>query len=668
MFKLDLNKFKKISSDDKSTTLQHDHGHCLKIAHAALTPKLRAQLHELPMAEGGKVKLPPPPDKAKVEPAKPKVHPVPGSKYPTSEEARKKAPKFDSVDEEAEREKKMAAGGEVATSGNPKLQQAYMYAEGDEVQDPTQMPVQNASPVQAPVAPQAPVIVNVNGGQPAPQQPPAPAEVYNQTYEQQKANNPGQPDQFSRHAAMSAGQGAKESNESQAQRAQMQMQSQQADAAKENAQRAQLGLAPLPGSAPQQAPGAEHGAGLTPSQAPQGAQGSNPMDDYAGAVTKGLGEMEAGIRQGAAAQGKLGEMQAQQLGSQVQLQQQLAQNYQQHYNELDAERQAFQKDIQNQHIDPQHYMHDMGTGKKISTALGMIIAGAGAGILGQENPVMKYINQQIERDVDAQKANLNNKQSLLNANMRQFGNLHDATLMTNVMQRDIVANQLQQNIAKMQNPMAKAQALQQLGELHQKNAMFMNQLAASRALANVGGQGAQGGEAAVSQALNMMRMTNPERAKEIEARYVPGVGMADIPVKDDVREQMRAHQKLDDSARDLQAFVKTHHTWLNNPLDPDYNVGAQKAQNLQQLIRHGQLQTVYREGEQPLLDKMVNGNPAGFAAAFQTQPKLKELIHENDRQFKILKDSHRIRPFSGQASSSGNGDAASGIKFTPKGK
>jgi len=52
------------------------------------------------------------------------------------------------------------------------------------------------------------------------------------------------------------------------------------------------------------------------------------------------------------------------------------------------------------------------------------------------------LNRQIDRDIDAQKATLGRKESLLSANMRQFGNLHDATQMTKVMQTDIVSNQL----------------------------------------------------------------------------------------------------------------------------------------------------------------------------------------------------------------------------------
>lgn len=51
MFKMDLAKFKKISSDKHSTVMQHEDGHSLKIAHAALTPRMREQLASIPVHE-----------------------------------------------------------------------------------------------------------------------------------------------------------------------------------------------------------------------------------------------------------------------------------------------------------------------------------------------------------------------------------------------------------------------------------------------------------------------------------------------------------------------------------------------------------------------------------------------------------------------------------------
>ena len=52
---LDLSRFKKVSSDKKTTTLRHAKGHEIKIAHSGLKPKMKERLEGLPvhMAEGG---------------------------------------------------------------------------------------------------------------------------------------------------------------------------------------------------------------------------------------------------------------------------------------------------------------------------------------------------------------------------------------------------------------------------------------------------------------------------------------------------------------------------------------------------------------------------------------------------------------------------------------
>lgn len=55
--KMDFSKFKKIKSDDKTTTLQHPDGHEIKIAHSALSVKMKNEISKIPqaLADGGKV-------------------------------------------------------------------------------------------------------------------------------------------------------------------------------------------------------------------------------------------------------------------------------------------------------------------------------------------------------------------------------------------------------------------------------------------------------------------------------------------------------------------------------------------------------------------------------------------------------------------------------------
>ncbi len=51
---IDLSRFKKVSSDKKTTTLRHARGHEIKIAHSALTPKMKEQIESLDKHEESK--------------------------------------------------------------------------------------------------------------------------------------------------------------------------------------------------------------------------------------------------------------------------------------------------------------------------------------------------------------------------------------------------------------------------------------------------------------------------------------------------------------------------------------------------------------------------------------------------------------------------------------
>lgn len=55
-FPMDLSKFRKTGQTDKKTTMTHDDGHVIFIAHGRLKPDMKKALDALPLAKGGKVK------------------------------------------------------------------------------------------------------------------------------------------------------------------------------------------------------------------------------------------------------------------------------------------------------------------------------------------------------------------------------------------------------------------------------------------------------------------------------------------------------------------------------------------------------------------------------------------------------------------------------------
>lgn len=235
------------------------------------------------------------------------------------------------------------------------------------------------------------------------------------------------------------------------------------------------------GTGAPQAPAPVAAAPAPASQAAEQPPGEKP-DPYGVNATAqtfqaGLDQAKQGIFAQQQAESQQAAIQGKALNDAITAQHLQQATYQQHYSDLDKERQNFQADIQNQHIDPQHYMNSLGTGQKLGTALALILGGIGSGGDPSKNPAMQFLQSNIDRDINAQKANLGKSENLLSANMHQFGNMRDAADMTRIQQTDILSNQLKQAAAKATDLGAKARALQAAGQLDMSTAQLQGQMA-----------------------------------------------------------------------------------------------------------------------------------------------------------------------------------------------
>lgn len=197
----------------------------------------------------------------------------------------------------------------------------------------------------------------------------------------------------------------------------------------------------------------------------------------------------AGIAGEGAAKSALGNSQAAILKQSLPQQQQAIEHAQQTFAAATQEYNHFIDDYKNGHIDPDHYLNSQGTGEKISTAIGLILGGIGGGLTHQENPALKFLNQQIDRDVMAQQAELGKKENLLSANLKHFGDLKTALEFTAAQQRGIVQTQLEQAAAKAQSPLARAAAQQAIGALEGQNAQVFQNAAMRKTLEEAQKQG-----------------------------------------------------------------------------------------------------------------------------------------------------------------------------------
>ncbi len=213
--------------------------------------------------------------------------------------------------------------------------------------------------------------------------------------------------------------------------------------------------APMPQQQPQQQ-SMQPQAAQPQEGVPPGLSGGNP-EDYQREINKNM----AGMAGEAQAKGQLGLNQAKVYQQQAASNQQFAQKMDEYVNRADNEHKAFQRDIMNQHIDPNHYINNMSGGSKIATALGLIIGGMGGGITHTANPAEEYLNNAINHDIEAQKMELGKKETLYSSNLQHFKNQFEAQRMTQAMYGEMFAAKLGAEAAKATNPVEQAR-LQQL--------------------------------------------------------------------------------------------------------------------------------------------------------------------------------------------------------------
>lgn len=199
------------------------------------------------------------------------------------------------------------------------------------------------------------------------------------------------------------------------------------------------------------------------------AQSPTAMND----LSKSFDTMEDQMRAKAKTEGQLG-YENSKIFSGVRSQESAqAKDYNQSLANADKEYQSALEDFKNDKIDPSRYLGNMGTGQKVSTAIGLIIGGMGGGLTGQENPASKFLNQQIQNDLEAQKSNLGKKENLISMNLKHVGNLKDAYQMAHAQMLDMAELQLKQHAAETQNPLAAQNANIEIAKLQMQKAQIL---------------------------------------------------------------------------------------------------------------------------------------------------------------------------------------------------
>lgn len=371
-----------------------------------------------------------------------------------------------------------------------------------------------------------------------------------------------------------------------------------ADSPQSQAPRVPMAVVPAPAAAP----------------VPQGSSDPLGMNVFGNTLQKGMSEQKGGAMGAANAIGEEGAAGDQALQAAQDKQAQLLKNYQDHYAALDTKRQQFAADYANQKVDPQRFMSNMGTGRKIMTTIGLMLGGLGGALTGQGNQALAFLNKQIDADIDAQKGELGKRQNLLAANMQDFGNLKDATDMTKVMMNEGVSTQLKQLAARYQGKIEGARALQAAGTVDTQNAAALGQIAQRKALT----QGVGAGQA-------LPASLDPGADRRIELQSPKGTQVLHAPdaaTANKIRPQLEALDELSSVSSRISDFNKNNGT-VYNPLSEKSGRADGLNREMEAAIAHAEA-----SGGQigRLVDKFGDMAPkAGAFAESKQAGKMKEM-------------------------------------------
>lgn len=127
--------------------------------------------------------------------------------------------------------------------------------------------------------------------------------------------------------------------------------------------------------------------------------------------------------------------------------------YQDRYNNLAKHVDDFAGYMQKNPIDPKHYQENMGSGAKTAAAIGLFFGGLGTPF-GGHNFAADFLNKQIDRDIEGQKARADQQKTIYGAYKDLFGEGKEALAATKATMIDIFNNKQKMVAAQLGTPQA----------------------------------------------------------------------------------------------------------------------------------------------------------------------------------------------------------------------
>lgn len=206
----------------------------------------------------------------------------------------------------------------------------------------------------------------------------------------------------------------------------------------------------------------------------------------------------------------------------------------------------------NSQIDPNRYWASKSTGAKIGAAISIALGAIGAGLQGRgDNAALGIIKDAIDKDIDAQKANIAAKreglaetQTMYSMMRQQFSDERQAEQATRAIAIDNAIHKIDQIMSQFKSPEMAAKAQQLRGQLEVESNKIKIPLI-KEAEANATLKALSGGQ---GDGVDINKLSEKDRE-----RYVPGEGLAiDASTAKTIRENQAATKTALDAIQRLR--------------------------------------------------------------------------------------------------------------------
>lgn len=348
-------------------------------------------------------------------------------------------------------------------------------------------------------------------------------------------------------------------------------------------------------------------------QAPAPMPQASAKNDYANQIRGDIGMFQKGIQQKTQADTAVADQMAPLYQRQVDDRQQFLDDYQNQKTDIENRMKQTADELNGGKIDFNKVWHNKGTGTKIMAGIGMLLSGVGSGLSGQPNMAMKVINDEIERDIDAQKQEHNNKRTALSAYSTLLGDMGRGAEHLRLGYDSLVAAQLNKVMTSQAGPLAQSRANLAMSEFMPAMQERLHNAALSQAMMDQMGRMNSGNPQEIPKTLAMMDVMNKPMADEYRKRYIPEVGkFGSRPVDEKDQKEISKRIEIDNKWNDLINWTRDN----NGSVDPRMVAqGRAKAALLLNEFRQGEGMGVPREATQEFEKSLIDPHPDKFFAA-----------------------------------------------------